>query len=162
MTTLGVAQIGLYVIVLIALAKPLGSFMARMYQGERTFMHPVLGPVERVLYHFFGVNPADEMTWKTYAIAFLVFNIVSFLAVYFLQRFQWLLPLNPQAFGAVSADSSLNTAISFASNTNWQGYGGETTMSYLTQMAALTTQNFVSAAGGMAVLIAFIRAFVRH
>lgn len=166
MTITGIAQIVLYLVVLIGLAKPLGSFMARTYRGERTFLHPVLEPVERVLYRLFGIDPAQEMTWKTYALAFFIFNILSFLAVYVLQRAQGVLAaswlLNPQAFGAVSADSSLNTAISFASNTNWQGYGGETTMSYLTQMLALTTQNFVSAAAGMAVLVAFTRAFVRH
>ena len=136
--------------------------MARVYSGERTFLHPVLAPVERLFYRAAAVKPDAEMTWKTYAVALLVFNLLGFLAVYVLQRLQGILPLNPQGLAAVSPDSSFNTAVSFATNTNWQGYGGETTMSYLTQMLALTVQNFVSAATGMAVLIALTRGIVRH
>jgi len=124
--------------------------MARVYQGQHTFLDPVLRPVEKLIYRLCGVKPDEEMNWKIYAIAMLLFNVLGILMVYALQRLQAFLPLNPQGFGAVSPDSSWNTAISFATNTNWQGYGGETTMSYLTQMAALTTQNFVSAATGMA------------
>jgi len=155
-------QLAFYLVVLLALAKPLGGFMARVYQGERTFLEPVLRPVERLLYRLSGVRPDEEMNWKVYAIAMLLFNGLGLLVVYALQRLQGFLPLNPQGFGAVTPDSSWNTAVSFATNTNWQGYGGETTMSYLTQMAALTVQNFVSAATGMAVLVALIRGIVRH
>ena len=151
-----------YLAVLLLLAKPLGGFMARVYSGQRTFLHPVLAPVERLFYRAAAVEPEAEMTWKTYAAALLVFNLLGLLAVYGLQRLQGILPLNPQGLAAVSPDSAFNTAVSFASNTNWQGYGGETTMSYLTQMLALTVQNFVSAATGMAVLIALTRGIARH
>jgi K+-transporting ATPase ATPase A chain len=155
-------QLVFYMVVLIALAKPLGSFIARVYQSERTLLDPVMRPVEKLIYLLSGVHPDSEMNWKVYAISMLMFNIIGLLVVYALQRLQGFLPLNPQGFGAVSPDSSWNTAVSFASNTNWQGYGGETTMSYLTQMAALTTQNFVSAATGMAIVIAMIRGVARH
>jgi K+-transporting ATPase ATPase A chain len=150
-------QLIFYIIVLLALAKPLGSYMANVYQGERTFLDRVLGPVERFIYRLSGVRPEEEMSWKTYAIAALLFNALGLLFLYALQRFQAVLPLNPQGLGGVTPDSSWNTAVSFATNTNWQGYGGEVTMSYLTQMLGLAVQNFVSAAMGMAVLIAFIR-----
>jgi K+-transporting ATPase ATPase A chain len=155
-------QLIFYMVVLFALVKPLGTFMARVYQGQHTFLDPVLRPVEKLIYRLCGVKPDEEMNWKIYAIAMLLFNVLGLLAVYALQRLQGFLPLNPQGFGAVSPDSSWNTAVSFATNTNWQGYGGETTMSYLTQMLAMTTQNFVSAATGMAVLIAMIRGITRH
>ena len=155
-------QLIIYMVVLIALAKPLGSFMARVYQGERTFLDPILRPVEKLIYRLSGVDPNVEMNWKVYALAMLLFNVLGLLVVYVLQRVQGFLPLNPQGFGAVSPDSSWNTAVSFATNTNWQGYGGETTMSYLTQILALAVQNFVSAATGMAVVIAMIRGLVRH
>jgi len=155
-------QLILYVVVLLLLAKPLGSFMAKVYQGERTFFDPVLRPVEWLIYRASGIRVDEEMDWKTYAIAMLLFNAAGLLLLYALQRLQGFLPLNPQGFGAVSSDSSFNTAVSFATNTNWQGYGGETTMSYLTQMLGLTVQNFVSAATGMAVLVALIRGIVRH
>ena len=155
-------QCGLYVTALLALAKPLGELMARVYQGERTFLHPVFGWLERTTYRASGVDPAREMRWVEYALAALIFNALGFLAVYALQRFQGVLPFNPADLGAVSPDSSFNTAVSFATNTNWQGYAGETTMSYLTQMLALTVQNFVSAATGMAVLVALARAFARR
>jgi K+-transporting ATPase ATPase A chain len=150
-------QLIFYIIVLLALAKPLGSYMANVYQGERTFLDRVLGPVERFIYRLSGVRPEEEMSWKTYAIAAMLFNALGLLFLYALQRFQAVLPLNPQGLGGVTPDSSWNTAVSFATNTNWQGYGGEVTMSYLTQMLGLAVQNFVSAAMGMAVLIAFIR-----
>jgi K+-transporting ATPase ATPase A chain len=155
-------QLIFYMVVLIALAKPLGSFMAKVYQGEKTFLDPVLRPVERLIYRLAGVHADEEMNWKVYAIALMVFNVLGLLVVYALQRLQGFLPLNPQGFGAVTPDSSWNTAVSFATNTNWQGYGGETTMSYLTQMMALTVQNFVSAATGMAAVIAMIRGIARH
>ncbi len=155
-------QLVFYMVVLIALAKPLGTFMARVYQNERTFLDPVMRPIERFIYRLSGVKADEEMNWKVYAIAMMLFNLLGLLVVYLLQRLQGFLPLNPQGFGAVSPNSSWNTAVSFATNTNWQGYGGETTMSYLTQMLALTTQNFVSAATGMAIVIAMIRGIVRH
>lgn len=156
------SQLIFYIVVLLLLAKPLGSFMAKVYQGERTFLDRVLGPAERFIYRLSGIDPRAEMDWKVYAFAMLLFNLLGLFSVYMLQRLQGVLPLNPQELGAVTADSSWNTAVSFASNTNWQGYGGETTMSYLTQMLGMTVQNFVSAATGMAVLVAFIRGLVRH
>jgi K+-transporting ATPase ATPase A chain len=133
--------------------------MARVYEGERTWLDPVLRPVERFIYRAAGVRPDEGMTWKIYAVAMLLFNALGLLVVYALQRFQAFLPLNPQGMSAVTPDSSFNTAASFASNTNWQGYGGEATMSYATQMLGLAVQNFVSAATGMAVLVALIRGF---
>jgi potassium-transporting ATPase potassium-binding subunit len=154
-------QIVLYFIALIGLAKPLGAYMARVYEGERTFLHPILAPVENLIYRIGGVGPGVDMGWKEYVWSLLLFNFLGFLTVYALQRFQSSLPLNPMGMGAVSPDSAFNTAVSFATNTNWQGYGGETTMSYLAQMLGLAVQNFVSAATGMAAVIAFIRGFVR-
>ena len=162
MTANGVLQLLVYLVVLLALTKPLGAYMARVYEGRPFGLDRVLGPVERLIYRLSGVRPDEEMNWKNYAIAMLMFNMLGLFAVYLLQRVQGWLPLNPQGLGAVSPDSLFNTAVSFATNTNWQGYGGETTMSYLTQMLALTVQNFVSAAAGMATLIAFIRGFVRR
>ncbi|HTY59658.1 MAG TPA: potassium-transporting ATPase subunit KdpA [Bacteroidota bacterium] len=162
MTINGVLQITLYLVVLLLLAKPLGSFMARVFQREKTFLDPVFGPLERLIYRLARVEADREMDWKENAIAMLIFNAIGFLVVYLIQRFQHLLPLNPEGMAPVSADSSFNTAVSFATNTNWQGYGGETTMSYFTQMVALTVQNFVSAATGMALLALIIRGFARH
>jgi K+-transporting ATPase ATPase A chain len=161
MTANGTLQLVVFVVVLLALAKPLGAYMARIYEGEPAFLNRIGAPFERLLYRVCGVNPQREMRWTEYAVAAMAFNILGLLAVYALQRLQVWLPLNPQGLGAVSPDSSFNTAVSFATNTNWQGYGGETTMSYLTQMLGLTVQNFVSAATGMAVLIAFVRGFQR-
>jgi potassium-transporting ATPase potassium-binding subunit len=161
MNTLGIFQILLYLGVLAALVKPLGVYMARVYAGEHTFLSPVLAPLERGVYRLSGIDPNEESNWKRYAAALLLVNFIGFLVVYLLQRLQGVLPLNPQGFAAVSPDSSFNTAVSFASNTNWQGYGGEATMSYLTQMLGLAVQNFLSAASGMAVLVALIRGFVR-
>lgn len=162
MTANGTIQIILFLLALILTAKPLGSFMARVYKQERTILDPVLGPVERLIYRFAGIDPRKEMNWKQNSIAMLLFNIFGLFIVYSLQRFQDVLPLNPQGMTGITPDSSFNTAVSFASNTNWQGYGGETTMSYLTQMAGLTVQNFVSAASGMAVLALFIRGIARY
>jgi K+-transporting ATPase ATPase A chain len=162
MTTNSVLQLLLYLAVLIALAKPLGWFMARVYQGKPCGLDKVLGPVERLIYRIAGIRADHEQGWKAYALACLLFNIIGILAVYGLQRLQAMLPLNPQEFAAVSPDSSFNTAVSFGTNTNWQGYGGETTMSYLTQMLGLGVQNFVSAATGMAVLVALIRGIARR
>ncbi|MGH7299214.1 MAG: potassium-transporting ATPase subunit KdpA [Candidatus Rokuibacteriota bacterium] len=162
MTGNGIAQLAFFVVVLLAVARPLGAYMARVYEGRRIAVERVLGGLERLIYRAGGVWPNAEMSWKSYALAMLWFNLLGLLAVYLLQRVQGVLPLNPQGLGAVSADSSFNTAISFASNTNWQGYAGETTMSYLTQMLGLTVQNFVSAASGMATLVALIRGFARR
>src|SRR5512138_2472506 len=155
-------QIIFYIVVLLALAKPLGSFMAKVYQGERTFLDRVLGPVERLVYRLAGVNPGEDMNWKTYAMAVMLFNVLGLLVVYFLQRLQGVFPLNPQGLGSVTPDSSWNTATSFVTNTNWQGYGGEVTMSYLSQMLGLAVQNFLSAATGMAIVVALIRGISRH
>ena len=161
MTANGWVEIALYFVVLTALVVPLGRFMARVFEGERTFLSPVFRPVEAVLYRAAGVDETREQHWLTYTVAMLLFNAAGFLLVYALQRFQAVLPLNPAGMSAVAPDLAFNTAVSFTSNTNWQNYGGESTMSYLTQMAALTTQNFVSAATGIALAIALIRAFAR-
>jgi K+-transporting ATPase ATPase A chain len=160
MTANGVFQLVLYMVVLLVAAWPLGIFMARVYQGKPHFLS-WLGGLERGIYRLAGVNPAGDMTWRQYAIAMLVFNLLGLMFLYGLQRVQHLLPLNPAAMPAATPDSSFNTATSFATNTNWQGYGGEATMSYLTQMLGLTVQNFVSAAAGMACLVALIRGFTR-
>jgi K+-transporting ATPase ATPase A chain len=155
-------EIALYLAVLLLAVRPLGAYMAKVLAGERTWLTPVLGPLERLCYRLSGVDPGQEMGWKRYAVAMMVFNLAGLFVVYALQRLQHLLPLNPQKLGAVTPDSAFNTAVSFATNTNWQGYGGETTMSYLTQMLGLTVQNFVSAAAGIAVLAAMLRGFSRH
>ncbi len=162
MTVNGVLQLLLYLVVLLALVKPLGWFMARVYQNKPCGLDKVLGPVERLIYRLAGVKPESEMGWKAYAAAVMIFSGVGLVFVYALQRAQGMLPLNPQGLGGVSPDSSFNTSVSFVTNTNWQGYGGETTMSYLTQMLGLGVQNFVSAATGMAVLIALVRGLSRR
>ena len=136
--------------------------MAAVYEGRRTFLSPVLRPLEALIYRVAGVDEKSEVGWKRYALGLLLLNLLGFVVVYLLQRLQGVLPLNPQNFAAVSADSSFNTAVSFATNTNWQGYVGESTMSYLTQMLGLAVQNFLSAATGMAVLVALIRGFARR
>ena len=162
MTTNDYLQLGLYLVVLVLLVKPLGAYMALVFADAPNRVTRIGGPAERTLYRVAGIDPEEDMSWKRYALAMLVFNVAGLLLVYLLQRVQQWLPLNPQGFGAVSADSAMNTAISFATNTNWQGYGGESTMSYLTQMLGLGVQNFLSAATGIAVLIALIRGFVRR
>ncbi|MBN1659970.1 MAG: potassium-transporting ATPase subunit KdpA [Anaerolineae bacterium] len=162
MTSFGWLQIGLYLALLLLLVKPLGAYMARVYQGERTLLDPLLRPIERLIYRAAGVREEDEMDWKTYAVATLLFNVLGLLTVYALQRLQGVLPLNPQGCGGVAPATAFNTAVSFATNTNWQSYSGETTMSYLTQMLGLTVQNFVSAATGMAVLVALVRGLARR
>ncbi|TAN72140.1 MAG: potassium-transporting ATPase subunit KdpA, partial [Gallionella sp.] len=162
MTASALLQIGLYLVVLLALAKPLGGYIACIYEDRPAGLNRWLAPLERLIYRLSGVEPTQEMRWFQYALAMLVFNLLGALAVFALQRLQAYLPLNPQNLPGVSADSAFNTAISFATNTNWQGYGGEVTMSYLTQMLGLTVQNFVSAASGMAVLVALIRGFARR
>ena len=162
MTLGGSVQILIFFVLLILVVKPLGGYMARVYSGDRTFLSPVLGPLENRFYRISGVQPDKEMNWKTYGLAVLAISIVGIAFLYALQRFQHLLPLNPLGFGPVAPDLAFNTAVSFVTNTNWQNYGGETTMSFFTQMVGLTVQNFLSAATGMAVLIAFIRGFARH
>jgi K+-transporting ATPase ATPase A chain len=162
MTSQGFLQITLYVVVLLLLARPLGTYMTRVYQDESVGLNRWFAGVEKFFYRICGIDPEQEMRWSQYAIAMLVFNLLGLLAVYFLQRMQDILPFNPQALPAVTPDSSFNTAVSFATNTNWQGYSGEATMSYLTQMLGLTVQNFLSAASGMAVLVALIRGFSRR
>ncbi len=157
-----ILQMGLFLGVLLACVKPLGLFMARVYSGSTPLLERLFSPGERWIYRLAGVDPRSEMNWRQYAAAALLFSTVSLIAVYAIQRLQGVLPLNPESLPAVSPDSSFNTAVSFVTNTNWQGYGGEATMSYLTQMLALTVQNFVSAAVGMAVLVALIRGFTRH
>ncbi|MBU6443141.1 MAG: potassium-transporting ATPase subunit KdpA [Alphaproteobacteria bacterium] len=161
MTFNGWVQIALYALLVTACVKPLGLYMVRVYAGERTFLSPLLKPLEATIYRLCRVEPAKEQHWTNYTVSLLVFSAAAFLFTYLTQRLQQFLPLDPQHLGAVSPDSSFNTAVSFSSNTNWQDYGGETTMSYLTQMAALTVQNFVSAAAGMALAIALIRGFAR-
>jgi K+-transporting ATPase ATPase A chain len=155
-------QIALYLGVLLALAKPMGYYMVRVYEGKLPAFVRWMQPAENFFYRLCGVDSKQEMRWTQYAMGALWFSLLGVLAVYTLQRMQVWLPLNPQGFGAVTPDSSFNTALSFVTNTNWQGYVGETTMSYLTQMLGLSVQNFFSAATGMAVVIALIRGFARH
>ncbi|MFO0956791.1 MAG: potassium-transporting ATPase subunit KdpA [Isosphaeraceae bacterium] len=161
MTTHGFLEIGLFLTVLGVVVRPLGLYMARIYEGNIPRLGGFLRPLESLFYRACRIDPAAEMGWRAYAAAVLAFNLMGCLLVYALQRAQGLLPLNPQGFPAVSPDSSFNTAVSFVTNTNWQGYGGESTMSYLTQMAALAVQNFLSASTAMAVLVALIRGFTR-
>jgi potassium-transporting ATPase potassium-binding subunit len=162
MTANGVLRILLYLVVVFLLVKPLGAYMARVYEGGRTFLDPVLRPLERWLYRFCRINPDEDMPWQTYTIGMLAFTVVGMLLLYGLQRLQTVFPLNPQKMSAVSPDLAFNTAMSFTTNTNWQNYGGETTMSYFTQMAGLTVKNFVSAAVGLAVMVALIRGLARR
>lgn len=157
-----ILKILLFTGILLALARPLGAYMARVYEGQSLFgLDRLVGGAERMIYRLCGIQPSDEMNWKNYALAVLLFNFVGVVAVYGFQRPQGVLPLNPQHLAAVSPDLSFNTAVSFATNTNWQSYSGESTLSYLTQMLGLTVQNFVSAATGMAVLAALIRGLAR-
>jgi len=155
-------QMGIYLLVLLLAVKPLGIYMARIYEGSPTGLNVWLAPVERWIYRLCGVKSEQGMSWKIYAMALMLFNILGILVVYAIQRFQASLPLNPMAMAAVTPDSSFNTAVSFATNTNWQGYDGESTMSYLTQMLALTVQNFLSAATGMVVAVALTRGFIQR
>jgi K+-transporting ATPase ATPase A chain len=154
--------IGLFVLLTIVMARPFGLWLSSVYEGRRNWLSPVLGPVERGLYRAGGIDPAREQGWRGYAIALLLFNLLGILLVYLAARLQGVLPLNPQGFGGVSHAVAFNTAISFVTNTNWQSYAGEATMSHLTQMVALTVQNFVSAATGIAIAFALIRGFARR
>lgn len=152
----------LYLIILILLAKPLGGYIARVYEGRRTILDPLLRPLDLLFYKILGVRPEEEMSWKRYTTSLLLFSLVSMLFLYMVQRVQNWLPLNPQGFDSVPPDLAFNTAASFTTNTNWQAYAGESTMSYLTQMLGLTFQNFVSAAVGATVAISLIRGFIRR
>jgi K+-transporting ATPase ATPase A chain len=160
--TAGIFQIALYFLVIVALTKPMGAYMAKVFAGERTFLHRVFRPLEAAIYKLCGIDESAEQHWTLYAGSMLVFSIVSLLFTYLLMRVQQWLPLNPQGLANVGPDLSFNTAVSFTTNTNWQSYTPETTMSYVTEMAALATHNFFSAALGIAVAIAFIRGFARH
>src|SRR5579864_8585154 len=158
MTINGWLQILFFLVLVFLVTKPMGVFMARVFNREKTFMDPVLRPMERLLYRCTGVDENHEMRWTEYAISMLLFSLVSMIVLYLMERLQGYLPFNPQKLGAVApAHLAFNTAASFTTNTNWQAYAGETTMSYLTQMAGLAYHNFMSAATGIALAIAFIR-----
>jgi K+-transporting ATPase ATPase A chain len=162
MTAIGVIRILLFLVVLFLLVKPLGTYMARVYEGERTIFDRILRPLERWVYRLCGIDPQEDMHWGTYATAVAVFSVIGMLLLYAFQRIQAVLPFNPASMTAVDPSLAFNTAASFTTNTNWQSYGGETTMSYWTQMAGLTVKNFVSPAVGMAVLVALIRGLTRR
>jgi len=162
MNSNAIIQIALFSLIIIVISVPLGLYMAKVFEGERTFLDPVLVPIERLIYRLCGVEPTTEQNWIEYATSLLLFSLVGMVTLYALQRLQGWLPFNPQGLGAISTDSSFNTAASFITNTNWQSYTPETTMSYLTQMAGLAYHNFVSAAAGLALAIAVIRGFVRR
>src|SRR6201994_480504 len=161
MTAIGWIQIILFCAIVVALVKPLGGYMTRVFTGERTFLSPILRPVEAGIYMLGGVDQKREQHWLTYTVAMLLFHVGGFIILYAVLRLQDVLPFNPAGESAVAQDLSFNTAISFVTNTNWQNYGGETTMSYLTQMLGLTPQNFLSAATGIALAVALIRGFSR-
>jgi len=162
MTVIGWLQAALVFALVCVLIKPIGAYMARVFEGERVFLTPVIGPVERGLYRLCRIDPAREMGWKTYAFAVIAFSLVSLIYLYALLRLQAFLPLNPQGFGNLAPDLAWNTAVSFMTNTNWQFYSGESTLSYLSQMAGLAWHNFVSAGAGIAICIALIRALARR
>src|ERR1700732_1718483 len=171
MTIPGIAQILIYFVILLAITKPIGVFMYRVFEGERTFLHPILRPLERLIYKLGGIREDEEHSWIRYSAGMVSLSVFSFLFVYVLQRLQGHLPLNPMHFSTPQApqsatpmtpDLAFNTAVSFMTNTNWQAYSPDTTMSYLTQMASLAVQNFISAAVGIAVAVAMIRGFARH
>src|SRR5262245_7293138 len=161
MTTIGWVQIALYCAIIVAITPVLGGYMTRVFNGERTFLSPVLQPVEAVLYRLGGVDPAREQHWLVYTIAMLLFHVGGFAILYALMRLQAVLPFNPAEQSAVAPDLAFNTATSFITNTNWQNFGGESTMSYLVQMLGLTHQNFLSAATGIVLAVALIRGFAR-
>ena len=162
MTINGWIQIALFSLIVIAITKPFGGYMTRVFNGERTFLHPVLRPVERGIYWCCGIDEKQEQHWLTYAVAVMFFSLVGFVTLYALQRLQGILPFNPAGQSAIEESSAFNTSVSFITNTNWQSYTPETTMSYLTQMAGLTVHNFVSAAAGIAMALALIRGFARR
>jgi len=162
MTSASLALIAVYLAVALLCVKPVGLYISHVMEGRPIWPLRIGAPAERLIYRVCGVDPAAEMGWKKYAIALVLFNGLGALAAYLLQRAQLWLPLNPQQFANVSADSAFNTSVSFVTNTNWQGYSGESTMSYLTQMAGLAVQNFLSAATGIVVAVALIRGLARH
>ncbi|CCV16195.1 potassium-transporting ATPase subunit KdpA [Mesorhizobium sp. STM 4661] len=162
MTLFGWIQILVYCGIVVLLVKPLGGYMYRVFNGDRTFLSPVLVPIERGLYRISGTSEREEQHWTSYAAGIMFFSLASFLVLYVLQRLQGALPYNPAGMTAVEQNLAFNTAVSFVTNTNWQNYGGESTMSYLVQMAGLTVQNFMSAAVGIAIAVALIRGFARH
>ena len=164
MTSIGILQIALFFGLVLLCTKPLGAYMARVFEGQRTFMHPGLRWLEVLTYKLIGVREEVEQRWTHYTASLISFSIFGFLMVYLLQRAQAYLPFNPQNFGTpnVSPDLAFNTAVSFVTNTNWQAYSGESTFSYFVQMAALAVQNFASAAAGIAVAIALVRGFARQ
>jgi K+-transporting ATPase ATPase A chain len=157
MTVNGWIQILLFAAIIFALAKPLGSYMFRVFEGDRQPLPRLLGPIERLIYKLCGVDPSEQQDWKQYTLAMLIFSLLTLLVTYGIQRLQQILPLNPQNFGAVAPDLAFNTAVSFTTNTNWQAYSGESTMSYLTQMAGLAWHNFMSAAVGIGIALALAR-----
>ncbi|MDD2612766.1 MAG: potassium-transporting ATPase subunit KdpA, partial [Bacteroidales bacterium] len=161
MTTLDFIQVILFLGLLTALTPVLGGYMKKVFTGEKHFMLPVFGWMERLIYKFSGVDSKEETNWKTYTFRLLIFNLIGFLFVFLIQLTQVWLPLNPAGLSNVSWHSAFNTAVSFMTNTNWQGYAGETTLGYFVQMIGLTVQNFVSAATGIAVLLALIRGLTR-
>lgn len=161
MTSVGWLQISLLFLAVLLVIKPLGLYMARVFSGERTFLSPILGRVEHDLYRVSGIAPEKEQSWLGYTLAMLAFSLAGFLALYAMLRLQAYLPLNPQGFAGMPSDLAFNTAVSFVTNTNWQNYGGETTLSHFSQMAGLTVQNFLSAATGMAIAVAGTRALAR-
>src|SRR5713226_3830813 len=161
MTTLEIAKIAVYFLLILAVTKPAGLYMRRVFSREKTFLDPLLRPVERLAYRFSGVDETKEHDWMQYTIAMLVFSAAGLFVTYAIERLQNILPLNPDKMPAVPPDLAWNTAISFTTNTNWQAYSGESTMSHLTQMVGLTFHNFVSAAVGIALAIAFIRGIAR-
>ncbi|MHB8884991.1 MAG: potassium-transporting ATPase subunit KdpA [Methylovirgula sp.] len=162
MTVNGWIQIAIYCLLVIAAVKPLGTYMARVFTGERSFLSPVLQPLERGIYRVCGIDERAEQHWVTYTVAMLFFSVAGFVSLYALQRLQGLLPFNPQGQSGLEPSLAFNTSVSFITNTNWQAYGGETTMSYLTQMVGLTVHNFLSAATGIALAVALIRGFARR
>jgi potassium-transporting ATPase potassium-binding subunit len=162
MTITGWLQIALFGVIVILITRPFGGYMTRVFAGERTFLSPVLRPVERAVYWCCGIDEKEEQHWLTYAVAMLLFSVVGFLTLYALQRLQWYLPFNPQEQTGAEPSSAFNTSVSFVTNTNWQSYVPETTMGYLVQMAGLTVHNFVSAATGIALALALIRGFARR
>ena len=161
MTLIGWTQILIYCAIIIAITPVLGAYMTKVFGGERTFLSPVLRPVEAVIYKIAGVDERREQSWLTYTVAMLLFHVGGVLIIYGLMRLQAFLPFNPAGQSAASEDLSFNTAISFITNTNWQNYGGESTLSYLVQMLGLTHQNFLSAATGIVLAVALIRGFAR-
>src|SRR6201998_386156 len=162
MTIVAWVKIAIFSVIIVLITRPLGGYMTRVFAGERTFLSPVLRPVERAVYWCCGVDEKEEQHWLTYAVALLFFSVAGFVTLYALQRLQWYLPFNPQGQTGVEQGLAFNTSVSFITNTNWQAYSGETTMSYLTQMAGLTVHNFVSAATGIALALALIRGFARR